>query len=58
MKYYRMIIARPAAERVGDPSTRKSYVSRRQGAHPDGWITAGVAGYFEKPNRNLKGDRP
>jgi len=51
MKYYHMVIAREAAERMGDKSTRKLYTSRKQGSHPDGWICLGVCGYFEKKEK-------
>lgn len=49
MKYYHMIIARPGPENVGDHSTRREYISRKQGSHPDGWICLGVCGYHETP---------
>lgn len=49
MKFYHMIIGRPGAERMGDTSTRKEYISRKQGAAPDGWVCVGVCGYHEEP---------
>lgn len=51
MKYYHMIIAKPAAETMGDTSTRKEYISPSQGSAPQGWICMGVCGYYEKPVR-------
>ena len=51
MKYYHMIIARSAAENVGDTSTRREYIAKRQGSAPDGWICLGVCGYHEEPKR-------
>lgn len=50
IKYYHMIIARPAAERMGDKSTRKEYINRRQGSAPEGWVCVGVCGYHEVPH--------
>ena len=47
MKYFKMIIARKAAENMGDTSTRTTWVSKRQGDAPSGWICLGVCGYFE-----------
>lgn len=47
MKIYHMIIGRPVAERMGDKSTRKEYLSRKQGSAPDGWVCVGVCGYHE-----------
>lgn len=54
MKYYHMIIARPGPENVGDHSTRREYISRRQGSHPSGWICLGVCGYHETPKERRK----
>lgn len=51
-KYYHMIVARPAAERTGDTSTRREYISPRQGSAPEGWVCLGVCGYHEKPGRS------
>ena len=51
MKYYHMIVARPAAERTGDTSTRKEYISPRQGSAPAGFVCIGVCGYHEAPPR-------
>lgn len=48
MKIYHMIIARAAAEVMGDTSTRREYLNRRQGAAPAGWICVGVCGYHEE----------
>lgn len=47
MKVYHMIIARPASEILDDLSTRREYLSTRQGAAPAGWICVGVCGYHE-----------
>ena len=55
MKYYHMIVARPAAENAGDTSTRKEYISTRQGAAPSGFICLGVCGYHEKPRKENGG---
>lgn len=49
-KYYHMVIARPSVERFGDTSTRKEYISTRQGSAPDGWVCVGVCGYHEESN--------
>lgn len=49
MRYYRMVIAKKSAEERGDTSTRKTYISKRQGEAPSGWVCLGVCGYFEKP---------
>lgn len=54
MKYYHMIIARPGPENVGDHSTRREYISRRQGSHPAGWICLGVCGYHETPGPQVR----
>lgn len=51
MKIYHMIIARPAAENVGDHSTRKEYLSVHQGSAPAGWVCVGVCGYHEQPKK-------
>ena len=48
VKYYHMIIARAAAENMGDTSTRREYISRQQGSAPAGWVCVGVCGYHEK----------
>ena len=48
IKYYHMIIARPSAENVGDTSTRKEYIARRQGSAPSGWVCVGVCGFHEE----------
>lgn len=47
MKVYHMIIANPYAERWGDTSTRREYLSTKQGSAPSGWICIGVCGYHE-----------
>ena len=47
VKYYHMIIARAAAENMGDTSTRKEYISRKQGSAPAGWVCLGVCGFHE-----------
>lgn len=46
-KYYHMII-----QRIDDTtgSTRKEYISRRQGYAPPGWRCVGVCGFHEKSN--------
>lgn len=49
MKFYHMIIARLAAENVGDTSTRREYISRHQGSALAGWVCLGVCGYHETP---------
>ena len=56
MRFYHMIIARPAAENVGDHSTRREYICKRQGAHPDGWVCLGVCGYHDTPRADRGGD--
>ena len=48
MKYYHMIIGIPGRERMGDKSSRKEYISRKQGDAPEGWICVGVCGYHER----------
>lgn len=52
MKYYHMIIGRIAAENFGDKSTRREYISRKQGSAPAGWVCVGVCGYHEEPRKN------
>lgn len=54
MKYYHMIIARPGPENFGDHSTRREYISPKQGSHPEGWICVGVCGYHEIPRKGTK----
>ena len=54
MRYYHMIIARPAAENIGDTSTRREYIARRQGSAPEGWVCVGVCGFHDEPG---KGER-
>lgn len=54
MRIYHMIIGRKTAENMGDHSTRKEYLSRRQGSAPEGWVCLGVCGYHETP----KASRP
>jgi len=54
MKFYHMIIARPAAENVGDTSTRREYISRHQGSAPAGWVCLGVCGYHETPKEDKR----
>ena len=49
-KFYHVLIAREAAERVGDTSTRKVWTTRKQSTAPAGWIAIGNLGYFEKPD--------
>lgn len=55
MKIYHMIVGRRAAENVGDRSTRKEYMSVRQGSAPAGWVCVGVCGYHETPTHNQSG---
>lgn len=57
MKYYHMIIARSVAENAGDKSTRKEYISSKQGAAPDGWICLGVCGFHEAAKTNKRIDK-
>ena len=52
MKYYHMIIGRIAAENFGDKSTRREYISRKQGSAPAGWVCVGVCGYHETPKND------
>lgn len=52
MKYYHMIIGREYAERFGDKSTRREYISRHQGSAPAGWVCMGVCGYHETPKND------
>lgn len=47
-KVYHMVIGREPAERFGDTSTRKEYLSTIQGYAPNGWVCVGVCGYHEK----------
>ena len=47
VKYYHMIVARAAAENVGDTSTRREYISTKQGSAPAGWVCVGVCGFHE-----------
>ena len=54
MKYYHMIVAREVAENVGDHSTRKEYISTRQGSAPNGWVCVGVCGYHEEKRKEKK----
>ena len=53
-KFYHMIIGRPGPENVGDTSTRREYISRRQGEAPDGWVCVGVCGYHESVERMVQ----
>lgn len=55
MKYYHMIIGRPVAENMGDKSTRREYISARQGSAPAGWVCLGVCGYHEEPRKSASG---
>lgn len=57
MKVYHMVVARDAAERMGDYSTRKEYKSKKQGAAPAGYICIGVCGYHEEPQKPKKQKR-
>ena len=45
MKIYHMIIQRKD-DTTGE--TRQEYLSRRQGAAPEGWKCVGVCGYHEE----------
>jgi hypothetical protein len=54
MKKYHMIIAKPEAEKSGDRSTRREYISTRQGSAPAGWICLGVCGYHDEPKKGGK----
>lgn len=51
MKYYHMIVQYPGDR---DGSTRREYISTRQGAAPPGYICVGVCGYHEKPQEVQK----
>lgn len=51
MKYYHVLIAKEAAEKAGDTSTRKVYTSKKQSVAPAGWVCLGNLGYFEKPGK-------
>ena len=57
MKYYHMIIADPKAEKRGDKSTRRVYISRSQGSHPAGLVCLGVCGFHEEPNERKPRER-
>ena len=46
-KYYRNVVENI---KTGE---RDTYVSERQGAHPDGWRHLGVCGYFEADGADL-----
>lgn len=46
-RFYHMIVARESYERFGDKSTRREYISTRQGSAPDGWVCVGVCGYHD-----------
>ena len=52
MKYYHMIIAKLDPERPGetDDTTRREYISPKQGSAPKGWKCIGVCGYHKTPN--------
>ena len=52
MKIYHMIIGRETAERFGDKSTRKEYMSIHQGSAPKGWVCVGACGYHEIPKKD------
>lgn len=54
MKIYRMLIAKPAAEKAGDTSTRTTYNSPRQGKAPNGYVCLAVIGYYEQPKEKYK----
>lgn len=51
MKIYHMIVGKECAERFGDKSTRKEYLSTHQGAAPSGYVCIGVCGYHEEPKK-------
>lgn len=53
-RFYHMIIARPAAERIGDTSTRREYIHPKQGKAPEGWVCVGVCGYHDEPTKRTK----
>lgn len=54
MRKYHMIIARPGPENGGDHSTRREYISTRQGSAPAGWICLGVCGFHDEPKKEEK----
>ena len=56
MKYYHMIVGRQFNENMGDKSTRKEYISTKQGSAPTGYICLGVCGYHETPKERTKSD--
>ena len=51
MRYYHMIIQRNGD---WDGSTRREYISNRQGSAPDGWKCVVVCGYHDKPREVQK----
>lgn len=55
VKYYHMIIE-PISGWDESPKNRREYISRRQGAAPDGWKCVGVCAFHEKerkPNEKI-----
>lgn len=51
MRYYHMIIE-PASGWDKSPENRREYISKHQGAAPEGWKCVGVCGYHEEPPKN------
>ena len=50
MKVYHMIIERKSPKDFDKPA-RKEYLSKHQGAAPEGWRCVGVCGYHEIPKK-------
>ena len=56
MKYYHMIIGKKWEEEHNDKSTRREYISRKQGSAPQGWVCLGVCGFHEETKSNSPSD--
>lgn len=54
MKIYHMIVGKKWEEEHGDTSTRKEYLSKKQGSAPDGYVCVGVCGYHEPVENETK----
>ena len=53
MKIYHMVVGKKWEEEHGDTSTRKEYLSNKQGSAPYGYVCVGVCGYHETVERSV-----
>lgn len=56
MKYYHMVVGIPGKERMGDTSSKKEYISRKQGDAPEGWVCVGVCGFHENREESCENE--